>query len=93
MLEEIEFDAPLPIDTITMTDEIPMTMPKIVRLERVRFAESAVYVSLMISTVFMMMVFYVRDDTTVFERNDAFGVFSDIVLVGDKYNGAAVFAV
>jgi hypothetical protein len=37
----MEFDAPVPIETMAITDEIPITMPRIVRLERTLFAESA----------------------------------------------------
>jgi hypothetical protein len=42
MLDEIEFEAPLPIETMAITEEMPITIPSMVRLERVWLAESAV---------------------------------------------------
>src|SRR3989344_70042 len=47
--DEMVLDAPVPIETIAITEEMPMTIPKIVRPERTLFAERAAYVSWKIS--------------------------------------------
>ena len=53
MLEEMEFEAPVPMETIAMTELIPMTIPRTVSPDLTLFAESAVYVSDSTSLMFI----------------------------------------
>ena len=48
-----ELVAPWPIETSAMTEEMPITMPRTVRPERVLLAESAAYVSSSVSFIVM----------------------------------------
>src|SRR3989344_6617002 len=67
--DEILFEAHVPIETIAMTDEMPITIPRIVSPERPLFAESAAYVSCVMSLNFLAvfgvlprMLFVIRDN-------------------------------
>src|SRR3989339_654903 len=53
MLDWIDTFAPLPIETIAITEAMPMTMPSMVRPERTLLAERELYVSFAISLNFI----------------------------------------
>jgi hypothetical protein len=61
MLEVIDPAVPWPIDTIAITDPIPITIPKIVKPERALLAIKAKYVSCIKSVKSMRLLFMVAD--------------------------------
>src|SRR3989344_5636451 len=98
MLEEIALDTPVPIDTIAITDEMPITIPSIVRPERTLFAERAVYVSCRVSLSVMVgmlssAILFIRQYLAVSESDDALSVGCYIGLVSNENDTASMFAV
>src|SRR3989344_742881 len=58
ILDWIATLAPLPIETIAITEAIPMTMPSIVKPDRALLADNALYVSFIMSIVFIVYYLY-----------------------------------
>jgi hypothetical protein len=71
----IEAVAPWPMDTSAITEEIPMTMPKIVSPERTLLADSAAYVSSKVSVSVMVVMMSVCGRALRVLRHAADGFF------------------
>src|SRR3989338_253350 len=85
MLDSMEFCAPFPIETIAITEPMPMMMPSMVSPVRTLFTKSAEYVSSKISARIIQCV---RDQHSIADCYGAVGILRDARIVGNKHHGS-----
>ena len=54
----IELDAPAPIETRAITEDMPITIPRMVSPERALLADNAINVSSNISVIFILIYYF-----------------------------------
>ena len=95
MLDSMELCAPWPIETIAITEAMPIIIPKIVKLDRTLLPESAkklswnkseINIDLLFYAIYsLMIIFPIAHDFSISDHYNSVSMFGDVLLVGNQY--------